>query len=478
MHSQTNIKPSIQRALRSLGTEYQQLITERYERILPILLQKLTGRDILERNRAWPGCSPQGKGATTLLTHRGLRQLRAALTTYVKQHPEEDASELYALLYAYCRYGPIGLVEALPSHLPPLIDERLQELADFHRLGKHPRSDIGIYIRNLLEHYCDALGIPRLPDFVARYTYATDRKITRWFLGDSATTERVSKTTRRLNVDEPYPHRRWIARVSKLPLRCYLSQRRSVLIEPWMVWMYDEMTTTLMGFRLCASQPTMQDYRRTLRWSIWHFDAPWWKARGIPDHLVLPSAAGPLHDDAQRALRYLHTEVEHEDTACTAAEFVGFPEDFADWLGGFDDQTGSPTPHNFTLAALQQHILDYVRDSVEDKAFAQSAPSALSEQGVSLPWSAGIGAVLLLPSAGTHTVREGQIIVSRVPFDARGDGLEDGTTVDVRLDPDDARSVFLIREQAQVVRAYACAFEHRLPWCELTTDLAQLEELV
>lgn len=234
--------------------------------------------------------------------------------------------------------------------------------------------------------------------------------------------------------------------------------------------MYDEMTTTLMGFRLCASQPTMRDYLRTLRWSIWHSDAPWWKSRGIPDNLVLPSAAGSLNDDAQRALRYLHTEVEYEDTACTAGEFVGFPDDFPDWLSGFDDPTVSPTPRNFTLDALHQHILDYVRDSVEDKAFAQSAPSALSEQGVSLPWSAGIGAVLLLPSAGTHTVRESQIVVSGVPFDARGAGLEDGATVDVRIDPDDARSVFAICEQARVVQAYACAFEHRLPWCELLTS--------
>jgi hypothetical protein len=245
-----------------------------------------------------------------------------------------------------------------------------------------------------------------------------------------------------------------------------------------MVSMYDEMTTTLMGFRLFASQPTTQDYLRTLRWSIWHVDAPWWRARGIPDQLVLPAAAGSLPDDAQRTLHYLQMEVEYADPACAVGEFVGFPDDFPDWLSGFDDQTVSPTPHNFTLAALQQHILDYVQDSVEDKAFAQSAPSALSEQGVSLPWSAGIGAVLLLPSAGTHTVRESQIVVSGVPFDARGAGLEDGTTVDVRLDPDDARSVFLIREQAQVVRVYACAFEHRLPWCELTTDLAELEELV
>jgi hypothetical protein len=173
-------------------------------------------------------------------------------------------------------------------------------------------------------------------------------------------------------------------------------------------------------------------------------------------------------------------EVEYADPACAVGEFVGFPDDFPDWLSGFDDQTVSPTPHNFTLAALQQHILDYVQDSVEDKAFAQSAPSALSEQGVSLPWSAGIGAVLLLPSAGTHTVRESQIIVSGVPFDAGGDGLEDGATVDVRLDPDDARSVFLIREQAQVVQAYACAFEHRLPWCELLTsdDEVQYETML
>jgi hypothetical protein len=250
-----------------------------------------------------------------------------------------------------------------------------------------------------------------------------------------------------------------------------------------MVWIIEQMTSTLMGFCLCADQPTMQDYLRTLRWSIWHVDAPWWKARGIPDHLVLPSAAGSLNGDVQRALHYLQTEVEYaedDDTACAAREFVGFPDGFADWLSELAIQSAEPTPCHVTLAILRQHILDYVRDSVEDKAFAQSAPSALSEQGVSLPWSAGIGAVLLLPSAGTHTVRESQIVVSGVPFDARGAGLEDGATVDVRIDPDDARSVFAICEQARVVQAYACAFEHRLPWCELLTsdDEVQYETML
>jgi hypothetical protein len=318
-----------------------------------------------------------------------------------------------------------------------------------------------------LAQYSDALGIPRLPDVVARYAYATERRITRWFVGDATTTERVPKTTRRINISQPYLHQRWIAHGMKLPLRCSLSQRRPVLIEPWIVWMYEAMTTTLMGFCLCACQPTMQDYLRTLRWSIWHFDAPWWKARGIPDRLVLPSAVDSLPDDTRRALHYLQTEVEYAETAYTTGEFVGFPDDFADWMTTLGHQMTMHTPEDFTLSALREHIVEHIKGWVADAHFATSTPSALSEQQVSLPWSTGVSAALLLPSFGEHTVIDGKVTPYEVPYDARSGGVHDGTVVDCRYDPDDARTIYLVADRAHVTRVYACAFEHRTSWFEL-----------
>jgi len=95
----------------------------------------------------------------------------------------------------------------------------------------------------------------------------------------------------------------------------------------------------------------------------------------------------------------------------------------------------------------------------------------LIERGVSLPWENGIAATLLLPSAGKMMVRDGKVWAFSVPFDAAASGLEDGETVEIRYDPDDARAVYLICGVGRTTRALACAFEHRTNWYELAEDL-------
>lgn len=56
---------SIERALRGLAQEQQQLIQERYTRLLPVLLLLMGPHDIYERNRTWLGTSPVGNVATS-----------------------------------------------------------------------------------------------------------------------------------------------------------------------------------------------------------------------------------------------------------------------------------------------------------------------------------------------------------------------------------------------------------------------------
>src|SRR4051812_4347382 len=113
---------SIQRSLRNLPSDYQLLIKERYHRILPMLQLLLHPRDILERNRAWPGIRPKGKAATRYLALKWARQARSAIQTYAAQYGE-NADELWQLCRAYFRHGPIGLIDVLPSLLPPLIPD-------------------------------------------------------------------------------------------------------------------------------------------------------------------------------------------------------------------------------------------------------------------------------------------------------------------------------------------------------------------
>jgi hypothetical protein len=79
-----------------------------------------------------------------------------------------------------------------------------------------------------------------------------------------------------------------------------------------------------------------------------------------------------------------------------------------------------------------------------------------------------------LPSAGSHTVQQRQIWPFGVPFEVVSDEPADGTPVDVRYDPDDARVVLLIYNGAYVIRAYAAAFEHHLTWLDLVDEPAQI----
>src|SRR5688572_15450372 len=112
-------EPSIHCAIRDLPLPYQTLIGERYQRIHSILQILLRPRDILERNRTWPGIKPRGKQATRYLSLTRARQARTTIRRYAAEH-EENADELWQLCRAYFRYGPIGVVDALPSDLPPL----------------------------------------------------------------------------------------------------------------------------------------------------------------------------------------------------------------------------------------------------------------------------------------------------------------------------------------------------------------------
>ncbi len=277
------IAPSIHRVLCGLTPEFSTLITERYQRLLPILFRLLRPRDILERNRAWPGVRPINKGTTRLLATRNGSTLRACIKEYVlSDGKDEDTDELWQLLRAYCRYGPIGLIEVLPSSLPPLVADVLQDCADFHRLAKHPRTDAGIYIRELLNQYADDLGIARLPSFVARYAFASDRRITRWFVGDGPVTDSISKTYRRLNLNQSFPNQIWTLGMSQLPIQCHLARRHPSLVTPWLIWITDKHSQQLMGLRVCVGPPTPQDAMLALRWSIWPYDPPWWPGRGAP----------------------------------------------------------------------------------------------------------------------------------------------------------------------------------------------------
>lgn len=461
-----------QRALRGLCAGQQAAIVESYRRLQPVLLLLMRPRDIMERNRTWPGVRPVGKGATTYLIARETNRARDIIDAYAAG-VGEDADALYALFRAYCRYGPIGLFDAVPSQLPPLIPNELQECAEFHRLGKHPRSDAGIYIRELLDKYAEELGFPPLPAFVSRYAWATDRRIERWFFGETGKTEHVAKTTRRLNLDQPYPHQRWLTRMAPLAISCLLSRRHQVLVEPWLIWMIDEHTNTLMGFRISPSRPEIQDVWLTFRWSIWHYDAPWWKSRGVPDQIAVPSDLAMLNGSSQRALMYTRTSNQSADIpdmvpmSLSTDSTTGLPEKFTAWLDLQARRLSVTQIRRITLAEIQMMLLDLVCEAMGDDVVARSTPTILADQACSLPWSTGLAAALLMPSAGHYPVSNGRVAPWGIPYDLVETGVADGAIVDVRYDPDDARHVFVIFDGAHVAKAAACAFEHRIMWLEL-----------
>jgi hypothetical protein len=71
-------------------------------------------------------------------------------------------------------------------------------------------------------------------------------------------------------------------------------------------------------------------------------------------------------------------------------------------------------------------------------------------------------------------VQQRRVWAFGVAFEVADDGLGDGTPVDVRYDPDDARAVYLMHSGAYVSKASAAAFEHHLSWLDLVSDPAQL----
>lgn len=145
---------------------------------------------------------------------------------------------------------------------------------------------------------------------------------------------------------------------------------------------------------------------------------------------------------------------------------MGLPETVPAWLNTVQD---FPTLHE-----LRIRLLDYLHDA-SAATFAVATPAWLLEQQVSLPWSNSIAAALLLPSAGVDRVQQRRVWAFGVAFEVTDDDLVDGTPVDVRYDPDDARAVYLIHSGAYVSKAPAAAFEHHLTWLDLVDDPARIE---
>lgn len=353
-----------------------------------------------------------------------------------------------------------------------LIAEELQACIDFHRLAKHPRSDAGTYIRSLLDQYAVDLGLSRLPPFITRYAWANDRYRERWFVGESSTTEHITKTTRRLNLRLPYSHQHWRLRTISLPFQTWLARRHAQLLTPWLCWCEDVYTNALMGFRVTPAPPTACDVQLTVRWSIWHFDAPWWKARGVPDILDVPAALDLSADDTRRALAYTRTTVNSIEQCNEDLQM--WPESVITWLNSQVQHQMVGQRPRWTIADVRTQLLDLVHDSMKDSVFARATPTMLIEQGVSLPWGTGIAAALLLPSAGIHQIHQGLVSPWGIPFDLSSSGLLEGTKVDVRFDPDDAQLLYCIYDRARVIQAQACAFEHRTTWLELVKNPAIL----
>jgi hypothetical protein len=411
---------------------------------------------------------PTGKGATKLLAPIQAKRIERAITDHIAEHPDEQSTELQSLVHGYCQYGPIGLLEAIPSALPPLVDPDLQACVDFHRLAKHRRADAGGYIREILSDYASDLKIPPLQRFVARYAFAQDRRFTGWFIGEGRDTMLVPKADRRLNQDIAYVHQqwRWCARPLSSPY--ILSERHPKLVIPWVLWLYDCFSGVLMGLRVCATIPSLQDVLLTLRWSIWHYDVPSWSHRGAPEEVLLPGQLIPEAPTKLPSLTYLHINLASEVGRGAETTWAGFPEEMQYWLEQIDQNTKPQT-----IADLYDYILVKLSQDAQERYFAASTPLFLQAYGVSLPWSTGIAAAKLLPSGGQTEVTNGKVYLFGVPFDVPN--VEDGTSVDLRYNPDDARTIYLIHHGAHVSPAPASAFEGvRVSWYELVPVLSSL----
>jgi hypothetical protein len=468
----TDKQPSIHRAISGLPHPYQAVVQKLYTRLLPVLYLLLSPSDIAKRNRTWPGSSPEGKVATGFLVPKMSVVAREVINAYAAKSGE-DVDELLILFRVYCRYGPIGLLYALSTNLSELIADEILEYANFLRLAKHPRANVGLYICELLNRYADDLGIGRLPIFLARYIWASDQKVERWFVVESSRTERVEKTTRRLNFIGTYPHQRWIVHQTFLSFTCFHSRRCPSPSRPWLIWITDEYTGALMGYRVCPGEPTLRDYALVLRWSIWHYGAYWWPSRGVPDTVVAPfSVTDPA---TLRALQYLHitplSTASYVEPSSVNYGFFGWPETFASWLQHLQQRIEQGSSSRvWTIDNFNTLLLEYLEEAMLKDVALQATPQPLQERNCSLPWSTGISAALLLQSAGVLRVRSGLIEVSGVPYEIEASDLLDGTAVDVRYDPDDARQIYLVQGRASIVSASARSFEHRIPWSELVDD--------
>jgi hypothetical protein len=215
-------------------------------------------------------------------------------------------------------------------------------------------------------------------------------------------------------------------------------------------------------------KPTFEDYLATLRWSIWHYDAPWWASRGIPDELVLPGEGSNVAERHQQALAYLATRLVTEPSP----SFTPHPT-VERWIEerrrAFNPD--SPLP---TLGALTTYLLDFLAEQ-QEKMQTTSTPIALTDQLVSLPWSTGIAAAYLLRSAGTLPIIDGRVMVHHIPFNVPGDDVSKAKSVDVFYDRDDARQVYLVHSGAHVTVAPATAFTGiRVAWWDVVLDVAQI----
>lgn len=471
----SGVVPSVNRVLKELQPVYKNILLKRYLRIIPILLSVLRSQDILARNRTWPGISPVGKQAAKLITSNSIHKLRICIDEYAVANNEQP-DELWQLVRAYCRYGPIGLIDALPSPLPTLISDEIQECASFYRLAKHPRSDMGLHIRSLLGLYAVELGLLELSSFVARYAWASDRKTGLWYIGESERTEHVPKSVRRLNLDQSYPHQRWRAHIAVLPFNCSLTTRHQISVNPWLIWMIDEFTGTLMGFRICPVEPTLKDILLTLRWSIWHNDASWWTARGAPDILELPDGLGVLDEDSCRALHYTRTKLQFVDAdkielqASTKELWIDLPEKVVSWLQFQKQRLSVIGDLRWTIADIRTTLLDLVYETAAQAASSIATPNALIERQCSLPWNNGIAGALLLPRVKSYTIFDQCIDVYGVSYHLVGQEISN-SIINIHYDPDDARHIFVIHNGAHVIKMPARAFEHPMTWYELVGQI-------
>lgn len=455
--------PGLQRTLRGLEQPFQQRITERYKRLLPLLGILLRPRDIYERNRAWPGVRPVGKEATTYLSPTASWRARDIITAYAAQS-QEDSSELWDLFYAYCRYGPIGLVDALGEDVG-LAPHDIQAYAQFLRLGKHPRSDAGVYVRELLDAYAVIRRYPPPPPFVSRYLWASNRLLDRWFFSEQPETADQPKTTRRINLNILYPHCRWLFWTKPLGVECRINNNGPKTVDPWICGLTDLSTNSMMGFQISINAPSPVIFGMCLRQAIWHFGNTWWPARGVPDAVVIQSQFADIETQFMHPLRFLHCQIIQVEDAIYSDMSTTAGVDH--WL---EQYTVTPPRSN---AYTCSELMDSIKEAVLDNLYlvsTRSTPMVFVDDDACLPWGHELSSALLLPSGGRQQVTNGIIHLFDVPFDASSAGYADGCVVDVRFDLWDARYVYLVDENTMVRRAPACAFEHRTNWLDVLSE--------